>query len=62
MQDAVARLSEFGFGAVFLWVLEGNDRAIRFYEKAGFRLTGETKVEKLQGAQLRELRMRQTVR
>lgn len=61
MQDAVAQLSEFGFGEVFLWVLEGNDRAIRFYEKAGFSLTGETKVEQLQGAQLRELRMRKTV-
>lgn len=35
MQDAAAQLSEFGFGEVLLWVLEGNDRAIRFYEKAG---------------------------
>lgn len=60
-QDAVAQLSDFGFGEVFLWVLEGNDRAIRFYEKAGFSLTGETKTEELQGALLRELRMRKTV-
>lgn len=61
MQDAAAQLSEFGFSEIFLWVLEGNDRAIRFYEKAGFSLTGETKIEELQGARLRELRMRKAV-
>jgi RimJ/RimL family protein N-acetyltransferase len=27
-----------------LWVLEGNDRARRFYEKHGWRLNGETRV------------------
>lgn len=61
MQDAVAQLSEFSFGEIFLWVLEGNDRAIRFYEKAGFRLTGETKVEQLLGMQLKELKMRKAI-
>lgn len=27
----------------FLWVLKGNDRAIRFYERYGFSFTGEEK-------------------
>lgn len=57
MQDAVARLAEAGFGRVNLWVLEGNERAISFYEKAGFRLTGKTKAENLGTVELRELQM-----
>jgi ribosomal protein S18 acetylase RimI-like enzyme len=30
-----------GYPAVCLWVLKDNGRAIRFYEKCGFRATGE---------------------
>ena len=41
----------------FLWVLEGNARAIRFYEKIGFRLDGATKDERHGGVVLHELRM-----
>lgn len=29
----------------YLWVLDGNDRAIRFYERQGFRADGATEVE-----------------
>lgn len=32
-------------GANSLWALEKNTRAIRFYERHGFRLTGKRKVE-----------------
>lgn len=32
-------------GAEFLWALEKNTRAIRFYERHGFHLTGEKKPE-----------------
>ncbi|GGH41607.1 GNAT family N-acetyltransferase [Microbacterium album] len=40
-------LADAAIGEVpaFLWVLEGNGRAIRFYEKIGFRFDGATKVE-----------------
>lgn len=35
-------LEQFGaYKTVFLWVLKGNARAIRFYEKCGFRADGE---------------------
>jgi len=32
-------------GASFLWVLEKNPDALRFYERHGFRLTGERELE-----------------
>ncbi|GAA1353128.1 GNAT family N-acetyltransferase [Falsarthrobacter nasiphocae] len=40
-----------------LWVLEGNARAIRFYEKHGFRLTGERETLDETWALKDELRM-----
>nr|WP_237373616.1 hypothetical protein [Streptococcus ruminantium] len=35
------------FDKIALWVLEGNARAIAFYEKIGFRFDGVTKTVKL---------------
>ena len=32
-------------GAAWLWALEKNERAIKFYRKHGFRLTDEKKLE-----------------
>lgn len=52
--DALAFLAARGHASVMLWVLRGNARAIRFYEAAGFRLDGGTKVED----EVDELRMR----
>ena len=56
---AGALLAEAALGPdpAFLWVLDGNARAIRFYEKIGFRLDGATKVEHHGGVALHELRM-----
>lgn len=34
-----------GEAPAYLWVLDGNTRAIRFYEREGFRFDGRTKVE-----------------
>ncbi|NLF80251.1 MAG: GNAT family N-acetyltransferase [Clostridia bacterium] len=34
-----------GYGHILLWVLEGNARARRFYEKQGFVADGKTRVE-----------------
>jgi GNAT superfamily N-acetyltransferase len=30
--------------AAYLWVLDGNGRAIAFYERQGFRFDGKTKI------------------
>ncbi len=34
-----------GTAPAYLWVLDGNDRAIGFYERQGFHLDGATKIE-----------------
>jgi ribosomal protein S18 acetylase RimI-like enzyme len=40
-QAAREHLSEAGFAAAILWVLEANERARRFYELAGWHAEGE---------------------
>lgn len=45
-----------GYKQVAVWVLEGNERAIRFYEKCGFRSDGKTETITL-GTPVTELRM-----
>lgn len=44
------------FSSVSLWVLEGNDKAIGFYERMGFCLTGEKREVEL-GVKCNELKM-----
>jgi RimJ/RimL family protein N-acetyltransferase len=45
MDTAVAHLHDAGFVEIRLWVLDDNPRARRFYERAGFRADGVTKVD-----------------
>ena len=45
-----------GCGRVFVWVLAGNDKAIRFYEQVGFRPDGNEKMLTL-GAPVKVIRM-----
>ena len=54
MSAAVAKLS--GYEKIALWVLKGNERAVRFYESYGFRPDG-TEAEIMLGAPNTELRM-----
>lgn len=54
MQAALEKLSDYPKIAV--WVLKGNQRAIRFYEKCGFRFDGTEKPVNL-GQERTELRM-----
>lgn len=44
MDGVLALAAGQDYNDVSLWVLEANARARRFYEKAGFRLTGESGV------------------
>lgn len=54
MNAAMERLSNYQKIAV--WVLEGNERAIRFYERYGFRFDGK-EAEIMLGSPATELRM-----
>jgi GNAT superfamily N-acetyltransferase len=52
MLDALPHLGDHAV----LWVLEGNDRARRFYERGGWRADGVTRDEVMGGAQTHQLR------
>ena len=57
------RLGSLGFSAATLWVLESNTRARRFYELAGWKLDGRTKLENLpDGIELKEVSYRKELR
>jgi GNAT superfamily N-acetyltransferase len=51
-------LAADGFDPVLLWVLEGNARARRFYEAAGFAADGARHIYSAGGADLPKLRYR----
>jgi ribosomal protein S18 acetylase RimI-like enzyme len=42
MDGVLSLVATSGYTDISLWVLEANARARRFYEQAGFRLTGES--------------------
>lgn len=54
MDAALEKLSEYS--KIVVWVLEGNHRAIKFYEKCGFQFDGTTKQIML-GTVVTEMRM-----
>lgn len=56
MSTATNALSEAGFTSAFLWVLDGNERAIGFYERNGWHDSGATKLDDFHGEMLRERR------
>ena len=53
---AVDRLKERGFDRFFLWVLEDNFRARRFYEKMGMKCTDERKAVNIGGKETAEVK------
>jgi ribosomal protein S18 acetylase RimI-like enzyme len=56
MSRAVQALRELGYARAVLWVLGSNERARRFYERAGWTADGATKVEERPGVALHEVR------
>jgi GNAT superfamily N-acetyltransferase len=54
--SAVAWLTERGFARATLWVLEGNARARRFYEREGWALDGAAKSEPREDFTMDEVR------
>ncbi len=62
MHAAERGLAEAGFAEAYLWVLGSNARARRFYEIAGWKPDGGTKVERRGDVELREVRYRRALR
>ena len=54
MDHALSTFAAWGCECATLWVLEGNSRAISFYERQGWRRTGATKVDQSFGLRLVE--------
>jgi len=61
MTAALDLLGRAGYADVTLWVLDSNDRARRFYERAGFAADGGSKEEALRGTPVREVRYRRAL-
>lgn len=53
---ALTHLRQRGYSAIYLWVLEENGRARRFYEKHGWRDSGERTAVSVGGKALSECR------
>jgi GNAT superfamily N-acetyltransferase len=58
MAGAVAGLAGLGYADATLWVLDGNDRARRFYERAGWAADGTELTDASRGFPIREVRYR----
>lgn len=57
LDSALYSLQNQGYGAVILWVLNTNQRAIQFYERNGFVPDGQSKIDRLApGIMVTELR------
>jgi GNAT superfamily N-acetyltransferase len=61
VQVARRRLVQLGFTEAILWVLVGNDRATRFYQKDGWCLDGTRRSDVVWGAAVDEVRMRRSL-
>ena len=57
MSHALSTFTAWGCKRAHLWVLEGNSRAVSFYERQGWQLTGDTKVDRSHGPELHEQEM-----
>ena len=58
LSAAVKQLESMGYRDLFLWVLEGNQRARAFYECMGFRPSGAYTEDEIGGMPVREIQYR----
>ncbi|HEY1699382.1 MAG TPA: GNAT family N-acetyltransferase [Trebonia sp.] len=62
MESAIAELTRLGYADAILWVLDTNDRARRFYTRAGWAEDGSSKADGSRGSDITEVRYRRTLR
>jgi GNAT superfamily N-acetyltransferase len=58
MREAMARLRIGGSIEVALWVIQGNGRAVSFYERLGFRTDGAVRIREMYGKPTAIVRLR----
>jgi GNAT superfamily N-acetyltransferase len=58
LDAATAKLRDDGYSEAVLWVVDGNSRARRFYEAAGWHADGTARREDVGGALVTEVRYR----
>jgi GNAT superfamily N-acetyltransferase len=56
LAESVARCAAAGHGRLLLWVIKGNGRARRFYERAGFEADGAEEPFEVDGVTVPEVR------
>ncbi|HEV3484178.1 MAG TPA: GNAT family N-acetyltransferase [Vicinamibacterales bacterium] len=61
LTEAVARLAASGFREATLWTERRNERPLRFYHAAGWKLDGTERRRTFRGIELVELRHRVTI-
>ena len=61
IEGAQGALRDAGFDEAVLWVLVGNDRACRFYERHGWRADGTEVVKDVHDCPVPELRYRRSL-
>ncbi len=61
IRDARARLGAHGFQEAVLWMMEGNQRAARFYDADGWLPDGERRTEIVWGVSVDEVRWRRAI-
>jgi GNAT superfamily N-acetyltransferase len=59
--EARARLTDQGFGEAILWVLAGNERAMRFYRSDGWQPDGHRRRAEVWGIPVDEVRYRRAL-
>ena len=55
LSRCVEELKRSGFCDILLWALEDNHRARNFYEKNGFLCSGDYRLDRIGGKELKEL-------
>lgn len=58
IEEARTRLCRRGFSDALLWVLVGNERAVRFYRRDGWTTDDHRRTERVWGVQVDEIRYR----
>lgn len=57
LQEALHALAEDGYTRVYLWSIQGNERAERFYRRHGFVLTGDRVNYKIGSGDVTDIRL-----